>query len=1008
MPTEGGVEYDQGRVVIDQAVAICVKWNYKVISDTKISIEPVVYRNDYSWDGTDDTGWAYVQLNYEPNGTQGNWYNVPTRRYEGDPQMTQIDSFVKRIYDRKISAYVIDLKYMPRNWQSHGTSGSRNWVAFTQTVPAAAAPAAPVAATDVNFVTRVKGTNSFKLQWAKPTQSSSDVSSTFKYAVICRRTNNGDWVDIAKIDGSKTTYTDTTTKTGNAYAYTVRYSNGVVESSNYPAKSNATNNYTDLLKPTIDSVTLSNNGTIANVHWVNNNASTNFDSQQVYYSKNGGVYSSVGSIEQKTTRNLSVDISSDTSALYRFKVAVKQNSSSTQDAVAIESAEYVFWTKPVVPTAVSHSRTNDTANVVTWTYSSSENNLTEFSIFRSVNGASFTKIGSATPNIRTYTDKTCKADCSYSYKVRAVNAKYTNDTAKEVASELTYNTPAAPYIIGGYRIENSAAVLTLENTSNVASKTNIYVRKKDSSNSVLALQTVGKATRAEIDVSSYSTTVYFTACNIVANGDEELVSAMSAEYTVEPTQLPTYPVSILPVEGSNTTYDERTVQEKGIKLVEIDGLYVYQTVYGDVLIRAIVFSWVYAPEDGSPQVDNQLYIHYTTNYGKEKDINIGTDSSIVYDGSRQERIWKIGATEKDALPCIADGTEVKWRVEVKSASGEWVSSAQDGEEYSSSFIFRDSPRPVVEVTNTDENSNLLSFPICVSVSDVTDMARFDVRIAKSATGEQADAVTVFQKSGYTENVAKIELEEFIPEIDTIYYVFVTAYNQFGFLNKTEAVAKFHTSAVSIGDLVVDISNNIENGSATLSISPNVEQDVKPSSLILIRESDHKTSLLDVDAASAVFVDKYAPINLEYTYKIMAFSDGGGFSIKTITNIIRSPYWFFLWDDKMARGIWDCEDPWSVSRPDKTLKYYAGRKDPVSYDTSAISITHKAHFWVKTRQEAIDFYNLMLDGGRCIFKSGEGFVFKADVDIDVTPTYRPDSWYGEVECDITKIAGGDSL
>ena len=72
----------------------------------------------------------------------------------------------------------------------------------------------------------------------------------------------------------------------------------------------------------------------------------------------------------------------------------------------------------------------------------------------------------------------------------------------------------------------------------------------------------------------------------------------------------------------------------------------------------------------------------------------------------------------------------------------------------------------------------------------------------------------------------------------------------------------------------------------------------------------------------------------------------------------------------------------------------------------MEITHKAHFWVESRDEAMEFYQLMLDGGRCVYKSGEGFVFKADVDIDVTPTYMQGSWYGEVECDITRISGGD--
>lgn len=977
-------EYDASYPVIDGACAICVKWNYEEISDTQAVIAPVIFRNDYSWDGEDTDGYFHEVLSPDSDGVSRTWYDISAARYEGDEAIKQIDSFAPRYYQRKENDYYVKLTLNWHDWYSHDQWSGSGYYEFSVKIKAAVKPSAPVKADGSDDVVELVGLKDFKLTWQKPNEDDgyNKVPSTFKNVVIKRKDNGDRWNTIKTLPGDTTTYTDKTTDQGSSYAYRVYYHNGVKLSDPLPSTSADVTMYTHPLKPAIiEAKQGTKDNTKATVRWENDNKGANYDSQTLMKSADGANFESV-TIDSKLTRNLVVNI--DPTKLYRFKLAVKSPLKNKDGENVTEySNVFTMWTKPVPPTAVSHSRTSDSRNVVTWSYEGSEKNLTKFIVLRSENGNKFAQFGNAAASARTFEDDGCRPDHSYSYKVRAVNDAYENDPKKEVASETTLNTPKAPGKITGYMLDGSTVRLNIENTSFTANKTYIYVRKKNYTDWHLISQVTGKATTADVDVSAYPGPLYFKAMNLAGDLESEF-SPESVEITAA--SQPDHPLTIEPVNGEKATWST--------------------FMMGNQPMKTIVFRWRYVSTDGSPQEQAIVYIQYQKKSpGAVQPQTIKT--TIPVNGDSNAVRWIVGDANGNMNPDI--GSTVRWGVRTKSANGEWNAS-DDGtyELYSSHFTFCDRPQPVVSVTNTDEIGNLLSFPICVSVSDVVDLARFDLRIAKSESGTLDGAVTVFEKSGCEGDIAKIGLDEFIPETDSDYFVLVTAYDKNGFANEKEASAEFSTRANAVAMLNVNVRNDTNEGTASISISPIDGSGDAPSRIVLVRVSDHESYLLDTNGPSAVFQDLYAPINLEYTYRIMAFTDGGGFSVTEVKNIVRSPYWFFLWDGKAAKGIWDCQDPWSVKRPDKTRKNYAGRKDPVSYDTGSVEVSHKTHFWVETREDAMAFYRLMMDGGRCVYKSGEGFVFKADVELDVTPTYRIDSWYGEVECDIVKISGGDNL
>lgn len=980
-------KYDVSYPVIDGACAICVAWNYEEVSDTQVRIAPVIYRNDYSWDGDDGDGYFHEVLSPDSDGVSRTWYDISAARYEGDDDVKQIDSFAPRYYQRKGEDYYITLTLNWHDWYSHGQWSGSGYYAFTLKIPKATKPAAPVKADGSDEVVELVGKKDFKLEWQKPDEDSSyasKVPSTFKNVVIKRKDNGDKWNTVATLPGDATTYTDKSTAQGSSYAYRIYYHNGVKLSDPLPSTSSDKVMYTYPLQPSvIEAIQGSKDSTKASVRWKNDNKSANYDSQQLMKSEDGGSFTSASSEElSKATRSL--DLTIDPSKLYRFKVVIKSPLKGKDgQSTTVESEPFIMWTKPSAPTGVSHSRDNDSTNTVTWSYDGSEKNLTGFLILRSENGREFTLIdGVEIPaQDRSFTDFSCRADRSYSYRVRATNGRYQSDPKNEVASETTLNTPKAPGLITGYMTGGSTVRLNIENTSFTANGTYIYVRRKNYTEWHLVAQITGKATAADIDVSAYPGPLFFKARNLAGELESEF-SPESAE--ISSASQPDHPLIVEPINGGKATWSSlmtNSLLTRPRKVVKL--------------------RWRYVSSDGSPQKKAAVYLAYQKTSGTAQPETVKTTLSVI--GEEDSVDWYIDYANGELVLDI--GSEVRWGVKTMSESGEWNESGED-DIYSSRFTFCDRPVPSVSVTNTDLDENLLSFPICVSVTDVTDLARFDLRIAKSDTGLQSDAWTVFEKLGIEGSDARIGLDEFIPDIGSDYFVFVKAYDVNGFSNEKEATAHFATSASGVAVMDFSVSNDVKAGTASISIEPVLGSGDVPSRIILMRASDHETPLLDVDGGYASFTDRYAPINLEYRYRLIAFSEGGGFSVTEVENVIRSPYWFFMWDGGSAKGIWDCQDPWSIRRPDRTRKYYAGRKDPVSYDTGAVEITHKAHFWVESRDEAMEFYQLMLDGGRCVYKSGEGFVFKADVDIDVTPTYMQGSWYGEVECDITRISGGD--
>ena len=164
-------------------------------------------------------------------------------------------------------------------------------------------------------------------------------------------------------------------------------------------------------------------------------------------------------------------------------------------------------------------------------------------------------------------------------------------------------------------------------------------------------------------------------------------------------------------------------------------------------------------------------------------------------------------------------------------------------------------------------------------------------------------------------------------------------------------------------------------------------------------------LVEDGASGAGAVDKYAPLNTPYQYAVTTKSSANAVKTVYVDNEIVTDLWFAYWGDNVASAKWNPDNGGiQLSRPQKTRVYYAGRKDPVSYDGSAVALSETPSWMLVDRSEAQPFVQLVEDGGRGVYKSCDGWVYHADFDLTLSPKYIAIGYYGGIGLTVTRIAG----
>lgn len=171
----------------------------------------------------------------------------------------------------------------------------------------------------------------------------------------------------------------------------------------------------------------------------------------------------------------------------------------------------------------------------------------------------------------------------------------------------------------------------------------------------------------------------------------------------------------------------------------------------------------------------------------------------------------------------------------------------------------------------------------------------------------------------------------------------------------------------------------------------------------ISDNGTVTILANADGHTA-YQDRYAPANVDYTYRVVTYADSGAFEVSEEGARLDTPYWYLLTDTETAKAKYNPQASESIACADSNLVRYAGRRYPVLYEADAIEDTYEASGVVIGKDSIEPFRTIQRGGGKAAYKSNDGDVINVHCSTSLTrgmtipPTY-------EVSVSMERIDGG---
>lgn len=602
------------------------------------------------------------------------------------------------------------------------------------------------------------------------------------------------------------------------------------------------------------------------------------------------------------------------------------------------------YTVPALPPAfntLNATRVSDNQVNLSWTAASG--NIKAICIERSVDGGSFSEMPVIwNASATSWQDNATTADHSYTYR-----ARYHHEGAYGAYSNTVTvtMTPSAPQTITTAAIQGSTNVaVELGNASPVATSLE-WQASTDGGQTWGASSTVSGSPVTSFTATGISGTAYIRVRNKNSTGTSDwLVSEQVT--TICPPAAPTLisPMGVLDMAGGSVT-----------------------------------FTWRHNPLDGSSQTAAQL--DYSTNGGS-------TWTTVTKSTEESHTITPIPWTA---------GTLVTWRVRTKGADanyGDWAQAVQ----------FDVFTAPTLNITSPGATITVMPISLTATYSD---MAGYSCQAATASLTK--DGRTLYSESATingTSITSSLDVSEFLPENGETYTVVLTARSSSSL--QTTANATFLVDFTEPVEGSLQVQNMPETGYVSLVASydnTGADEPAVSISVARVNPDGTVTPLLTDGQSGAGIVDRFAPLNTPYQYAVSTKASSQAVKTVYVDNIIESDHWFAYWGENIASAKWNPDNGGiQVTRPSKTRVYYAGRRDPVSYDGHAVALTETPSWMFINKEEVDAFVRLIEDGGRGVYKSCDGWVYHADFDLTLTPSYTAIGYYGGASLGITRIAG----
>lgn len=379
----------------------------------------------------------------------------------------------------------------------------------------------------------------------------------------------------------------------------------------------------------------------------------------------------------------------------------------------------------------------------------------------------------------------------------------------------------------------------------------------------------------------------------------------------------------------------------------------------DVLLKATFYA------------DDQVYhvFHVDVNYGESTfEVVLPPEGPT---GSTIER--QISLADETPSPLVA-GDSIRWYAFCRL-------SGEDGEASPTRWI-RVIERPTITINNTF--ASFSSLPLVIDYSVTADPSLnqpnpITVGIKSVIPGRLYESKTKWPLEG-TVTFTRSDLFGLVDGED--YEIFAGAFfSQTGYT--VEPFASFQATAEfsDLADVTLDIDNADNVATLTVDAEEPGAGQTAVESLAVSRLTDYGSVLLADEVEPGItIVDKFAPLNVEYTYQITAQSVLGTFEVTEFTNEVESGDNVLMYGDDVITGTYEPSLGFDISRPDRKLVHYWGRKDPVPYDSKAITQSRNLDFAILGTDIAklttlMDEYS-----GLAVFKSATGEVMHVAVDV----------------------------
>lgn len=464
------------------------------------------------------------------------------------------------------------------------------------------------------------------------------------------------------------------------------------------------------------------------------------------------------------------------------------------------------------PSNVVNTRDSDNKNTISWTNNPTTNaHYDSLKIQRSVDGGGYSDLSGATALSATatsYADTTTSANHFYSYRVVSTNV---GGTGTSVASNTTYNTPAAPSNLKAARNAANGVDLTWTN-SGISQEATEWSRSSDAgANWTAPASITGTTVTSYTDGAAGGGTHRYR----VRNRRGTLYSAWSAVsadvVTIMPPKAPTLTA---PASGAAISMAAGTVR----------------------------MAWTHNPEDGSAQTAAQVDI--STNGGTSWTTQQLNGATAYFDAPLT---WAVNTT-------------VMWRVRTKGADPNYG-------DYSTSRTFIVRQVPTASITSpANDGEAIVQFPLLLAwnYSDPSGTQQSAALTISTESGALLWQKTIIG----TANSYSLESTEFLFDNQASYTVRLTVQSTSTLSSTTTRV--FFTDYNEPANPDANLTVDTYAGAVAIQVSAGAGEGSEPEtvSMALFRNG---ILLADGMQSGAVFIDRYPPLDSEIHYTVVALA-----------------------------------------------------------------------------------------------------------------------------------------